>query len=64
MNFKDQSSYSSPLLSTNNILKFSNKITLEIILFVSKSTKGKRLLYFITGLHFQETYGGVKFTGL
>ena len=37
MNFKDQLFYSSPLFSSNNILTFSNKITLENTLFVSKS---------------------------
>ena len=36
MNFKDQLFHSSPLFSSNNILKFGNKITLENILFVSK----------------------------
>ena len=37
MNLKDQLFYSSPLFSSNNILKFGNKITLENILFISKS---------------------------
>ena len=37
MNFKDQLFHSSPLFSSNNILKFGDKITLENILFVSKS---------------------------
>ena len=37
MNFKDQSFHSSPLFSSNNILKLGDKITLENILFVSKS---------------------------
>ena len=36
-NFKYQSFHSSPLFSTNNILKFGAKITLKNILFVSKS---------------------------
>ena len=37
MNFKDQLFHSSPLFSSNNILKFGDKITLENILFVNKS---------------------------
>ena len=37
MNFKNQLFHSSPLFSSNNILKLSDKITLENILFVSKS---------------------------
>ena len=37
MNFKDQLFHSSPLFSSNNILKFGNKIALENILFISKS---------------------------
>ena len=37
MNFKDQLFHSSPLFSSNNILKFGDKITLENIFFVSKS---------------------------
>ena len=37
VNSKDQLFHSSPLFSSNNILKFGGKITLENILFVSKS---------------------------
>ena len=37
MNFKDQLSHSSPLFSSNNILKYGYKITLENIIFVNKS---------------------------
>ena len=37
MNFKDQLFHSSPPFSENNILKFTDKITLENILFVNKS---------------------------
>ena len=37
MDFKDQLFHSSPLFSSNNILKFGDKITLGNILFVSKS---------------------------
>ena len=37
MNFKDQLFHSSSLFSENNILKFIYKVTLENILFVSKS---------------------------
>ena len=37
MNFKDQLFHSSPLFSSNKILKFGDKITLENILFVSQS---------------------------
>ena len=37
MNFKDRLYHSSPLFSSNNILKVGGKITLENILFVSKS---------------------------
>ena len=36
MNFRDKLLHSSPFLSTNNILKFGGKITLENILFVNK----------------------------
>ena len=38
-NFKDQWFHSSPLFSSNNILKFEDKIILENILFFSKSIK-------------------------
>ena len=37
MNFKDQLFHSSPLFSENNILKFTDKTTLQNILFVNKS---------------------------
>ena len=37
MYFKDQLFHSSPFFSSNNILKFGDKITLENILFVNKS---------------------------
>ena len=37
INFKDQLFHSSSLFSSNNILKFGGKITLENIFFVSKS---------------------------
>ena len=37
MNFKDRLFHSSPFFSSNNILKVGGKITLENILFVSKS---------------------------
>ena len=37
MNFKDQLLNSSPLFSSNNILKFDDKITLENFILVSKS---------------------------
>ena len=37
MNFKYQLSYSLPLFSSNNILKFDEKITIENIIFVSKT---------------------------
>ena len=37
MNFKDQLFHSSPLFSESNTLKFTDKITLENILFVNKS---------------------------
>ena len=36
MNLKDQLFHSSSFFSSNNILKFGNKITLENILFISK----------------------------
>ena len=39
MNFKDQLFHSSPFFSSNNILKFGGEITLENIIFVSKSIK-------------------------
>ena len=37
MNFKDILFHSSPLFSSNNILKFGGKITLKNMLFISKS---------------------------
>ena len=37
MNFKDQLFHSRPLFSSNNILKLGDKISLENIIFVSKS---------------------------
>ena len=37
INLKDQLFHSSPLFSSNNILKFGDKITIENILFASKS---------------------------
>ena len=37
MNFKDQLFHSSSLFSSNNILKIGDKITLENIIFISKS---------------------------
>ena len=37
MNFKDHLFHSSPLFSSNNVLKFGDKVTLENILFISKS---------------------------
>ena len=46
MNFKDQLFHSSPLFSSNNILKFGEKITLENILFVSKSINRQVLSIF------------------
>ena len=45
MNFKDQLFHSSPLFSSNSIFKFGNKITLENIIFVSKSINSKCPLY-------------------
>ena len=41
INFRNQLFHSSPLFSSNNILKFGDKITLENILFVSKSINRK-----------------------
>ena len=64
MNFKDQLFHSSPFFSSNNILKFGDKITLENILFVSKSISRQIPLYFMTGLLFQETCIGMKLAGL
>ena len=40
MNFRDQLFHSSPFFSSNNILKFGDKITLENIIFISKSMNG------------------------
>ena len=37
MNFKDQLFHSSSLFSSNNFLKIGDKITLESIIFISKS---------------------------
>ena len=63
MNFKDQLFHSSPLFSSNNILKFGDKITSENILFISKSINRQALLYLMIGLHSQETYIGMKLVG-
>ena len=63
MNFKDQLFHSSPLFSSNNILKFGDKITLENILFVSKSINRQVPSTFNDWLHFQETYIGMKLAG-
>ena len=46
MNFKDQLFYSSPFFSSNYILKFGDKITLENILFVNKSMNRQVLSIF------------------
>ena len=46
MNFKDQLFHSSPLFSSNNILKFGCKITLGNILFISKSINRQVLSIF------------------
>ena len=56
--FRDQLSHSSPFFSTNNILKFGEKIPLENILFVSKFIKRQ------VGLHFQEICIHMKLAGL
>ena len=45
MNFKDQLFHSSPHFSSNNILKFGDKITLENILFISKSINRQVAFY-------------------
>ena len=61
MNFKDQLFHSSPLLFSNDILKFRDKITLENIIFVSKpinrqaSSKFYRWFRFSENLHRYET---------
>ena len=64
MNFKAQLFHSNPHLSLNNNLKLGDKITSENIPFVSKSINRPSLLYFMIGLHFQETYIGMKLAGL
>ena len=61
MNFKDQLFHSSPLFSSNNILKFGDKIALENIIFVSKSVSRQvpsifnDLFRFSENLHRYET---------
>ena len=60
MNFKDQLFQSSPLFSSNNILKVGDKITLENILSSVNLSTGKSFLYLMIGLHSQETYIGMK----
>ena len=65
INFKDQLFHSSPLFSSNNILKFGDKITLENILFVSKSINRQvaSIFYdwftFSGNLHRYETFWSV-----
>ena len=63
INFRDQLFHSSPLFSSNNILKFGDKITLENILFVSKSINRKVSSTLMIGLHFQKRYIGMKLGG-
>ena len=59
--FKEQLFHSNPLLSSTNILKFGDKITLENIIFVSKSINREVLSIFndwftLSGnLHWHET---------
>ena len=52
MNFKYWSLHASPPLSTNNILKFGDKIILENILFVSKLVTRLVLSIFYDGFTF------------
>ena len=68
MNFKDQLFHSCPLFSSNNIVKLCDKITLENILFVSKSVNRQvpsifYILHILVYI-FQETYIGTKLAGL
>ena len=51
MNLKDQLFHSSPLSSSNNFLKFGDKITLENIIFVSKSINRQVLSISYDWLH-------------
>ena len=60
MNFKDQLFHSSPLFSSNKILKVGDKITLENILSSVNLSTGKSFLYLMIGLHSQETCIGMK----
>ena len=60
MNFKGILFHSSPLFSSDNILKFGGKITLKIFFSSVNPSTGKSLLYFMIGLHSQETYIGMK----
>ena len=64
MNFKDQLFHSSPLFSENNILKFTDKITLENILFVNKSINRQVPPIFYGCLHFQGICTDMKLAGL
>ena len=63
MNFKDQLFHSSPLFSSNNILKFGDKITLENIFSSVNLSTDKSLLYLMIDLHSQETYIAMKLAG-
>ena len=64
MNFKDQLFHSSPIFSTNNIFKFGDKITLENIIFVSKSIKRQVPSIFYEWFTFSGNYIGMKLAGL
>ena len=63
MNFKDQLFHSSPLFSSNIILKFGDKITLENIFSSVNLSAEKSLLYLMIDLLSQETYIGMKLAG-
>ena len=64
MNFKDQLFHSSSLFPSNNILKLGDKITLENMLFVSKSINRQVRSIFYDWFTFQKTYIGMKLAGL
>ena len=64
MNFKDQLFHSSPLFSENNILKFIDKITLEIYFLSINQLIDKCLPNVMIDLHFQGICTDMKLAGL
>ena len=63
INFKEQLFHSSPLFSSNNVLKFGEKITLGKIIFVSKSINTQVCSIFNDWFTFSGNYIGMKLAG-